>query len=92
MGRTVTRRSYAGQHEVTVIERVPCTIRADREGLEQALVHLLQNAIEASDLGTPVFLHLWRDDVQAVLEIIDSGCGMSAEFLRTRLFKPFHSS
>jgi len=83
---------YAGQHEVVVIERVPCTIRADREGLEQALVHLLQNAIESSDQAAPVFLHLWRDDAQAVLEIIDSGCGMSPEFIRTRLFKPFHSS
>ncbi len=83
---------YAAQHEVILIERVPCQVLADREALEQALVHLVQNAIEASSEGTPVFLDLRVEEPHAVVEIIDSGSGMSPEFIRTRLFKPFHSS
>lgn len=83
---------YAAQHEVILIERVPCQVLADREALEQALVHLVQNAIEASTDATPVFLDLRIEEPHAVVEIIDSGCGMSPEFIRTRLFKPFHSS
>jgi len=40
----------------------------------------------------PVFLDLRVEDAHAILEIVDSGNGMSPEFIRTRLFKPFHSS
>ncbi len=83
---------YATQHEVVVIERPPCVVLADREPLEQALVHLVQNAIDASDTGTSVFLDFTAEDTHAVIEVVDSGAGMSPEFIRTRLFKPFNSS
>jgi putative PEP-CTERM system histidine kinase len=83
---------YATRHEVVVIERPPCTVRADRESLEQALVHLVQNAVEASEEDKPVLLDPLQGENHAALEIIDTGSGMSAEFVRTRLFKPFHSS
>jgi putative PEP-CTERM system histidine kinase len=83
---------YEGQQAVVVVERSPCSVLADREALEQALVHLVQNAIEASDEGTGVFLDVIEEDASAVIEVIDSGPGMSPEFIRTRLFKPFNSS
>ena len=83
---------YAGQHEVVIIERPSCAVLADREALEQALVHLVQNAIDASAEGAGVFLDLAVEDSHAVVEVIDSGPGMSPEFIRTRLFKPFNSS
>jgi signal transduction histidine kinase len=81
-----------GRHEVILIPRDACSVKADREGLEQALVHLVQNAVEASEAKGPVFLDLSRQESHAAIEVIDSGCGMSPEFIRTRLFKPFHSS
>lgn len=83
---------YRGQHEVIVIERSGCVAMADREGLEQALVHLVQNAIDASPPANPVFLDARAVQSQAVVAVVDSGCGMSPEFVRTQLFKPFHSS
>jgi len=83
---------YAEQHDVVVVERPSCTVMADREALDQALVHLVQNAIEASPADTPVFIDVTLDDAHAVIEVIDSGTGMDPEFIRTRLFKPFHSS
>src|SRR5690606_24968185 len=85
-------KRYAPQYEVVVISRDPCLALAYRESLEQALAHLVQNAIEASPEGMPVFLDLRAEDAHAVVEIVDSGSGMSPEFIRTRLFKPFHSS
>ena len=84
--------SLGGQHEIVVVERPSCTVLADRDGLEQALVHLVQNAIDASKGGDPVFIDYSTDGSHAVIEVIDSGPGMSAEFVRTRLFKPFNSS
>ena len=65
---------------------------ANRESLEQVLVHLVQNAIDASPDGAPVFLALTSDGLHGRFEVVDSGCGMSPEFVRTRLFKPFVSS
>ncbi len=67
-------------------------VKADAEALEQALVHLVQNAVDASESHSPVQIELGSEPGHAVIEIIDSGCGMSPEFIRTRLFKPFHSS
>jgi putative PEP-CTERM system histidine kinase len=83
---------YRGQHEVIVIDRPGCVAMADREGLEHALVHLVQNAIEASSAASPVFLDVRAERSQAIILVVDSGCGMSPEFVRNRLFKPFHSS
>lgn len=83
---------YRGKHEVIAVNREPCFVDANGEALEQALVHLVQNAIEASDENSPVFVDLREETGSAVIEVVDSGCGMSPEFIRTRLFKPFHSS
>lgn len=83
---------YMGKHEIVVPQREACEVRADAESLEQALVHLVQNALEASDGTAPVFVDLRRDQNFAIIDVVDSGAGMSPEFIRTRLFKPFHSS
>jgi len=85
-------RQYADKHDIVTLGIEPVTVDADAEALEQALVHLVQNAIEASPAGEPVLVDLRRDPGNAIIEVIDSGTGMSPEFIRTRLFKPFHSS
>ncbi|MDN3645560.1 PEP-CTERM system histidine kinase PrsK [Pontixanthobacter aestiaquae] len=92
---TVARRvvsQYEGVHAVSLVRSEPAKVRADLEGLEQALVHLVQNAIDASDPGSPVYLDVSADGVRARIEVVDSGVGMSPEFIRTSLFKPFVSS
>jgi putative PEP-CTERM system histidine kinase len=83
---------YRGQHEVAVIEPADCSVQCQPEALEQALVHLVQNAIEASSDGRPVLLQARRDGNEAAIEVTDSGSGMAPEFVRSGLFKPFHSS
>lgn len=82
----------AGRHPVSLVEDVPCKVAANRESLEQVLLHLVQNAIDASAEGTPVFVSVATDGLNAAIEVVDSGSGMSAEFIRTRLFKPFDST
>ena len=69
-----------------------CAVSANRESLEQVLVHLVQNAIDASGEGVPVMLGVVVDGLHGCIEVVDSGCGMSPDFVRTRLFKPFVSS
>ena len=65
---------------------------ADPIGLEQALEHLVQNAIDASPVGSPVRICCWEQGGEAAIEIADSGSGMSADFIRGRLFQPFSST
>ncbi len=79
-------------HPVTIMHRDPAKVQGNPEALDQALVHLVQNAIDASDADSPVMLEIVSDGVSGRINVIDNGCGMSPQFLRKGLFKPFVSS
>ena len=66
--------------------------RADPAGLEQALGHLVQNAIEASPADQAVELRFFESGGDVAIEVIDRGHGMSPAFVRDRLFQPFVST
>lgn len=83
---------YRAQHQVSLVEGEDCAVEAQGEALEQALTHLVQNAVEASDEESPVVLQARREGNEVAIEVADFGLGMSPEFVRSRLFKPFHSS
>ena len=83
---------YVPVHPVMLAEQQRCAVLANPDALEQALVHLVQNAIEASEADSPVLLNVIADRPYCRIEVVDAGAGMSAEFVRTRLFKPFQSS
>jgi len=83
---------FRGTRQVLLADCQPCVVRANRESLEQVLVHLIQNAVDASEADGAVFLSLTAEGLHARFEVIDSGCGMSPDFVRTKLFKPFVSS
>jgi len=65
---------------------------ADPVRLEQALAHLVQNAIDASPAGVPVRITCAHGGGEAAIAVEDMGAGMSADFIRARLFKPFAST
>ena len=79
-------------HPVSLVEREPIEVSAERGPLEQVLLHLIQNAIDASPADAPVFVRVAGEGLHGVIEVIDSGTGMSPEFIRQRLFKPFDST
>jgi putative PEP-CTERM system histidine kinase len=85
-------REAGGECAVYVTDTQPCLVLANRETLEQVLMHLVQNAIDASQSGMAVFLQTRMDGLSGVIEVADTGCGMSADFVRNRLFKPFVST
>ena len=60
--------------------------------LEHVIGHLVQNALDATDGRGKVTVRLRRDDDAAVIEVTDSGVGMTQEFVRDRLFKPFQTT
>jgi signal transduction histidine kinase len=67
-------------------------IRADRERITNVIEHLIRNAQDATNAGGKVEVAMSRRDGHAVIEIHDDGHGMSAEFVRERLFRPFDST
>ncbi len=68
------------------------TVLGHEDRLERVVGHLLQNAIDASGDNPDVRLRIRRDGTEAVIEVTDRGIGMTAEFVRERLFKPFQST
>ncbi|MBW8754535.1 MAG: PEP-CTERM system histidine kinase PrsK [Sphingomonadales bacterium] len=91
VARAVMDRFRTG-HPVVLGDCLDDAVIANREALEQVLVHLVQNAIDASAPNRPIYLSVTADGVNARFDVVDSGTGMSPEFVRTKLFKPFVSS
>ncbi|HEY9553175.1 XrtA/PEP-CTERM system histidine kinase PrsK [Allosphingosinicella sp.] len=79
-------------HPVHLFGDPALSAKADPARLEQALAHLVQNAIDASAPGDPVRICFECRGSEVAIEIIDSGIGMSAEFVAGRLFQPFAST
>ncbi len=65
---------------------------AHRERLDRVVGHLLQNAAEATPSGGTIEVRVRSQDQSAIIEVEDSGVGMSEDFIRTRPFKPFEST
>ena len=80
--------------DVRVVRRhsQPIFVMAEHDGLEQALTHLVANAREASGKGASVTIEIGVDGLRGSLTVADTGCGMSAAFIRNELFKPFVST
>lgn len=74
------------------IEDSDLMIIADPDRFSAVIEHLIQNAQEATPGDGWVRVKLRRDEDQAVIEISDNGCGMDANFIRDRLFRPFDST
>jgi putative PEP-CTERM system histidine kinase len=81
-------RRRGGNHPVIVSGRRDALATADPSRLEQALGHLIQNAVEASANGEPVTVTVGP----ASIEVADRGTGMNAAFVRDHLFRPFVST
>jgi putative PEP-CTERM system histidine kinase len=67
-------------------------VGGDAARLEQAIEHLVQNAIDASTPPAPVVVRLRPVGREARIEVEDAGCGMTPAFIRDELFTPFHST
>jgi signal transduction histidine kinase len=90
--QAVALKSGFEPQPVLAVHAPGLTVLADRERLERVLGHLIQNAIEATPRDGSVAITLVRRGERALIAITDTGDGMSEEFIRERLFKPFEST
>ena len=77
----------AGGHITAIGE--PVEVAADDEEIYRVILNLLVNALEASADGHAVAIEYGRASRQAFVRVTDKGCGMTAEFIEEKLFKPF---
>jgi len=91
IGQRVIAR-FQSAHRIDLIRFDRCEVLADPEALEQSLVHLVQNAVDASDESSPIALEISSDGLRGMVQVVDSGSGMSAQFIREDLFRPFVST
>jgi len=68
------------------------SVLGHRDRLERVIGHLVQNAAEASARGAEVTVVAGIAGAQVLIEVRDKGKGMSTQFIRDRLFKPFQST
>jgi len=66
--------------------------RGHEERLERIIGHVVQNAFDATELSGRVWLKLERLSGLARIVVGDTGQGMSPDFIRDRLFKPFQTT
>jgi putative PEP-CTERM system histidine kinase len=67
-------------------------LEADTERLVSVFEHIIKNAQDATDNSGFVKVELKASGNTASVSIQDSGQGMSSEFIRERLFRPFDST
>jgi putative PEP-CTERM system histidine kinase len=67
--------------------------RGHEERLQRVIGHIVQNALDATETrGHLVRVATHRFGSHARLQVEDNGEGMSEEFIKTRLFKPFQTT
>jgi hypothetical protein len=67
------------------------SICVDRDEMEKVIINLLVNAIEAGAPTDTLRLEIGCNE-RPFFKVIDQGCGMTTEFIRERLFRPFSST
>lgn len=94
LGEMVVRMAAARRsaHPIIVAGDTSIAAIADPQRIETAIAHLIDNAVDASDATDPVTLTIGISGSDAVLTIADTGCGMTADFVRGELFRPFSST
>jgi signal transduction histidine kinase len=80
-----------GERDVQLLGDSNLQALVDGAALEQAVGHLLQNALDASS-DTPVTVRVDGQSGAVSITIADKGIGMDSDFVRNRLFQPFAST
>lgn len=92
LGEVVSARSVDQPVPVLKCGEPALVVTAERERLADVLGHVVQNAQQATPSAGKVEIVLQRHADAAVIEVADTGCGMDADFIRDRLFRPFDST
>ena len=95
VGRLVTDvvRSKASERaDIAIAKADHILVLGHEQRFERVIGHLVQNAIDATREAGNVRVMVAAEAERAVVEVADTGCGMSEAFVRERLFRPFQTT
>jgi putative PEP-CTERM system histidine kinase len=90
--QVITSRCAAKRPLPEFIAGSDIELSLNKERFASVLYHLIDNAQHATADNGNIRVTLSCESDMVVLQIKDDGCGMSAEFIQQRLFKPFDST
>jgi putative PEP-CTERM system histidine kinase len=67
-------------------------VNVDTEHFQKVIVNLILNAKEATDGGGTIRVRTLGRDKWIECTVTDNGCGISQEFIKTSLFRPFQTT
>ena len=84
----------AGKEPVPTLDfnDVNVSLEVDTEQFTMVLTHLIQNAQDATPASGTVAVKLSQANGEVAIRVSDSGSGMTPEFVRDHLFRPFDST
>jgi putative PEP-CTERM system histidine kinase len=84
--------SYLPLANVIINSEIPVVL--DKEKLCNVIYHLVSNAQQATadDGNVDIILEMSKDNKHMLINIVDTGSGMSEDFIGNRLFKPFDTT
>ncbi len=90
----VHHRKIAGGKPVPILgcESASFYVKADKNQLIAILGHLVQNAQDATEDDGKISISQKRSTSGVVIEIEDTGSGMTEDFIKHNLFKPFKTT
>src|SRR5262249_10563435 len=76
---------------VTRFDQIP-KVSADRKQLQSVFTNLLLNARDAVGMDGRITVVTTRHGEWVALSVSDNGCGMTEQFIKNSLFRPFRST
>jgi len=64
----------------------------DAEDIKKVIINLIQNALEASDEKEIVEVQTFKENGKVCIRVSDHGNGMTEEFVKKQLFRPFRTT
>ena len=89
---TVEACARNGRVSPSFIGHRPLWVHAPSDKFASVIGHVIANAQDATKPGDTIVVTVNEHEGRAVVEVRDSGEGMSEEFIRRRLFKPFDTT
>jgi signal transduction histidine kinase len=89
--RVIQRTAAQAASKYSVSSELTSDIFAvvDGKAVERVIENLVINALEAMPDGGNLRVATWQENGSAFVSVVDTGKGMTEEFMRERLFHPF---
>jgi putative PEP-CTERM system histidine kinase len=88
----ISELNLNGNNALSYNETEPVKTSFDKEEMTKVFINLIMNALDAAPMQSKVNIAVGREENMAFVKVSDKGCGMSSDFVKNSLFKPFKTT